>query len=528
MYLANQSLRHLFFIALLMTLFSWHQAAGQAIGGVAIEFASHDPIVRTVATEVPFELVARDTLGNVITDWDARGHTVSLTVRNSIAEVDTSIRSCYSWEDGYSWTKLAVGGAPAAQPSQFIYEVERSAFVNGRVSCVFQDSKAEAGISIEVSPAVSALNQLSPLMTFTEGDLVHYLLDITGAPYPESDTVFVQRLYELLVRPQDRYCNTITEEQRTMFTARFPQEFDATQGDAGKLFGGLTMIAGDQRYQILSRTVREKSMQAQWIQAMSMLDPMVNGTTREYYILPHSPIPFSASDLPDSTEISLAAAPDSTVLFRWERPDPSDPYTNCWQSALDTALHSDELRYAVYFFDAPTPERSIAIDSDDGGRQNQLTRSVAELHQILAYIHPHDISNYERVLWRVDATDGLTVTTSNPSPVSQLPFFRLFFLDTETDASTAPQPVTLRLHQNYPNPFNPTTVISFDLPIAMPVTLHVTDALGRDVAVLADHVMLEAGTHSLNFDAAGIPSGVYLYSLKTDDTVLSRRMIVMR
>ena len=365
-------------------------------------------------------------------------------------------------------------------------------------------------------------------MTFTEGELQHYLMEITGAPHPQSDTVFVQRLYELLVQPQDRYCNTITRDQRTMFTARFPGEFDARQGDAGTLFGGVTMVAGEQRFLILSRTVREEGSQAQWIQAMDMLNPTVNGKTQEYYVLPHAPYPFSVIELPDSTEISLAASQDSTVLFHWERPDPPDPYTMCYQSVVDPSLYSDELRYTVTFFDAPTPERSITIEADGGGLQNQLTRTVAELRQILATIHPHDISNYERVLWRVEATDGLFVTASNPSEVSQLPFFRLFFFDTETDASAVPQPVTPRLHQNYPNPVHPTTVIAFDLPGAMPVTLSVTDALGREVALLADGVRMEAGRHSLPFDAAGIPPGVYLYRLKTRDAVLTRRMVVMK
>lgn len=528
MYIGQQTLRRLLPVVSLATLVICYPAAGQAIEGVAIEFASQEPIVHTVATEVPFELVARDTLGNFITDWDTRGYSVSLNVRNSIAEVDTNISSCYSWADGYSWTKLTVGGVAAVQLSPFVFEVDRSVFVNGRAAAVFQDSKAEAGVSIEVSPTVPGLEQTSPLMTFTEGDLQSYMLDITGALYPESDTVYVQRLYELLVRPQDRYCNTITREQRTMFTARFPGEFDAREGDAGTLFSGLTMITGDKRYQLLSRTVREEGVQGQWIQASSMLDFLINGSTGEYYILPHAPNPFSVIDLQDSTEINLAASQDSTVLFRWEQPEPPDPYFNCYQSVFDTALHSDELRYTVYFFDAPTPERSITIDSDGGGLQNQLTRTVAELRQILAHIHPHDTSNYERVLWRVEATDGLTVTTSNPSGVSQLPFFRIFFFDTETDASAAPRPATFRLHQNYPNPFNPTTIILFDLPSAMPVTLSVTDALGREVATLADQVNMEAGTHSLPFDAAGIPSGVYLYSLKTKDAMLARRMVIMK
>jgi hypothetical protein len=518
MFIAKHSLQRVTPVAIMLMCLACYPAAGQVIDGVSIDFLSPDPIIETVGTEVHFELVARDTLGNVLTDWDTRGHAVSLSVLNSIAAVDTNIRSCYSWD----------GGKAAVRISPFQYSVDRSVFVNGRAAGVFQDSKAEAGIAIEVTPFVPGLTQRSPLMTFTEGDLENYMLELTGAPYPESDTVYVQRLYELLVRPQDRYCNTITREEKTMFTARFPSEFDARQGNAGDLFGGTPLIAGDQRFLLLSRTVREEGEQAQWIQALSMLNFAASGKTRDYYILPHSPNPFSVTDLPDSTEINLAATPDSTMLFSWERPSPPDPYTNCYQSVLDTARYSDELRYTVFFFDAPTPERSIAIDSDGGGLENQLTRTVTQLRTILTNLYPKGASNYARVLWRVEATDGLTITTSNPSELSQLPFYRLFFLDTETDASTAPRPSVLTLHQNYPNPFNPSTTITFSLPRMMSVSLIITDMQGREASRLVDKTDMEAGTHSLPFDADGIPSGVYTYRLETEDAVLVRTMVVMK
>ncbi|MBE0646048.1 MAG: T9SS type A sorting domain-containing protein [Bacteroidetes bacterium] len=528
MHRAINSLRRIFAVAVLATLISWHPATGQTIGGVAMEFPSQDPIVKTVATEVPFELVARDSLGNVIADWDTRGHSVVLTVHNSIAEVDTNFRSCYSWEDGYSWTKLMVGGVAATQRSSFVFEVDKSVFVNGRAAGLFQDSKAEAGITIEVSPTIPGLDQRSPLMTFTEGDLQNYMLEITGAPYPESDTVYVQRLYELLVWPQDRYCNTVVREQRTMFTARFPGEFDAREGDAGTLFGGLTMIAGMQRFLLLSRNARETGSQAQWIQAMYMQDPAVHGSTREYYVLPHAPYPFSVIDIPDSTEINLAATPDSTVVFRWERPSPPDPYTNCYQSVFDPSLYSDQLRYRVFFFDAPTPERSVEMDADGNGLQNELTCTLARLREILTALYPNGVPAYARVLWRVEASDGLYVTASNPSALSQLPFYRFFLFETETEVAAAVRPGRLTLQQNYPNPFNPTTVITFDLPKATTLTLCVTDVLGREVTLLADRVRMEAGAHSLSFNAAGIPPGVYLYRLKTTNAVLTRRMVVMK
>ncbi|MDT8323155.1 MAG: T9SS type A sorting domain-containing protein [Bacteroidota bacterium] len=159
---------------------------------------------------------------------------------------------------------------------------------------------------------------------------------------------------------------------------------------------------------------------------------------------------------------------------------------------------------------------------------NQLTRSVAELRQILAHLYPHGASRYERVLWRVEATDGLTVTTSDPSELSQLPFYRLFFLDTETDASPAPRPATLTLHQNYPNPFNPTTTIRFALSHPMTISLIVTDAWGREVTALVESESLGSGEFTRVMDASGMPSGLYFYRLETEVGTFVKKMVLIR
>lgn len=80
--------------------------------------------------------------------------------------------------------------------------------------------------------------------------------------------------------------------------------------------------------------------------------------------------------------------------------------------------------------------------------------------------------------------------------------------ETGADASEAP-PDSYRLEAAYPNPFNPTTTLSFDLPETARVRMAIFDVLGRAVRVLVDGSM-EKGTHRVTFDAAGLPSGVYL------------------
>jgi len=88
-------------------------------------------------------------------------------------------------------------------------------------------------------------------------------------------------------------------------------------------------------------------------------------------------------------------------------------------------------------------------------------------------------------------------------------------------------PVSIMLRQNYPNPFNPTTVIGFQLPDAGEVDLRVYDVLGREIAILV-HRMYSAGTHSVVFEASNLPSGIYLYRLKTGSTSLTRTMTLLR
>jgi predicted deacylase len=93
-------------------------------------------------------------------------------------------------------------------------------------------------------------------------------------------------------------------------------------------------------------------------------------------------------------------------------------------------------------------------------------------------------------------------------------------------------PDAIELLQNYPNPFNPTTVIRFTIAetqdlASLRARLRVVDILGRDVAVLVDGPM-SAGSHSVTFDATGLPSGVYLYTLEVGGMTTTKRMVLVK
>ncbi len=78
--------------------------------------------------------------------------------------------------------------------------------------------------------------------------------------------------------------------------------------------------------------------------------------------------------------------------------------------------------------------------------------------------------------------------------------------------------------KNYPNPFNPVTTITYNLPQATYVSLSVYDRLGRQVVTLVDQSM-DAGEHSVDFDASEFPSGIYFYRIKTPEKTEVRKML---
>ena len=80
---------------------------------------------------------------------------------------------------------------------------------------------------------------------------------------------------------------------------------------------------------------------------------------------------------------------------------------------------------------------------------------------------------------------------------------------------------------NYPNPFNQTTTINYQLPKDGFVTIKVYDMLGKEVATLVNETK-SGGYHSVNFDASKLTSGVYVYTITTNNFIQSKKMLLMK
>jgi spore germination protein YaaH len=87
--------------------------------------------------------------------------------------------------------------------------------------------------------------------------------------------------------------------------------------------------------------------------------------------------------------------------------------------------------------------------------------------------------------------------------------------------------ITFELAQNYPNPFNPSTSISYSIPDAEFVNIKVFNLLGEEVATLFNGYM-EAGKHTLSFDASKLNSGMYLYKITAGSFTQVKKMLLAK
>ena len=88
-------------------------------------------------------------------------------------------------------------------------------------------------------------------------------------------------------------------------------------------------------------------------------------------------------------------------------------------------------------------------------------------------------------------------------------------------------PQNFKLMQNYPNPFNPTTTIRYMLAENAHVVLSVYDVQGRKVRTLIDNRQ-KAGSHTIQFNASNLASGIYIYEIKAGSYTQMKKMILVR
>lgn len=83
------------------------------------------------------------------------------------------------------------------------------------------------------------------------------------------------------------------------------------------------------------------------------------------------------------------------------------------------------------------------------------------------------------------------------------------------------------LSQNYPNPFNPRTNIMFTLPYPAKIKLTIYNNLGNEIKILTNDYKQE-GSYNYIFDGTNISSGVYYYSLEYNNSIFTKKMLLIK
>ncbi|MFH1011345.1 MAG: right-handed parallel beta-helix repeat-containing protein [bacterium] len=148
-------------------------------------------------------------------------------------------------------------------------------------------------------------------------------------------------------------------------------------------------------------------------------------------------------------------------------------------------------------------------------------RMLAEIPGHGTTTEPHDYTYVDRFVqtdiayeYRISDVDITGRETIHEQIVSATP-------------TRAAVPLDFALHPNYPNPFNPTTTIRYDVKETGLVSLKVFDLLGREVVTLFDGET-SAGSHTVIWDAGGLPSGVYLCRMEAERFVETRKLMLLK
>ncbi len=192
---------------------------------------------------------------------------------------------------------------------------------------------------------------------------------------------------------------------------------------------------------------------------------------------------------------------DASLIKRYELPPPMPG------GEFDVRFASNRLAEIFPVGQPGMQEIHLGVMSFPITMKWKITDGSGEFHIQLAKDIDHAIAGAGSI--QIERIDGnsIMLTQRNPGSIAR--------------------PTQFSLAQNYPNPFNPTTKVSFVVSRRSFVTLVVYDALGKEVATLAQGLK-EPGDYAVSWDAGNLPSGIYVCRMTAGPFTESRKMLLVR
>ncbi len=175
---------------------------------------------------------------------------------------------------------------------------------------------------------------------------------------------------------------------------------------------------------------------------------------------------------------------------------------------------SEDVGNRVTWFDSAYAKPNGANADGVFGEPDFVTDSAVAAQNGLAEPWGTCVDPVTNTLWVADAANNRVLRFTASSPLTSV-------------ASASTHPTQFSLEQNYPNPFNPTTVVSYQLPVASNVRLAIYDILGREVAVLVNEKK-GPGSYEVTFNGASLASGFYICRINAGPYVSSRKMLLVK
>lgn len=153
-------------------------------------------------------------------------------------------------------------------------------------------------------------------------------------------------------------------------------------------------------------------------------------------------------------------------------------------------------------------------------RKTENDSTLQELSKIDGQGNSSTVSDYSYKDSNVEAGSNYTYQLADVSINGSITYH-------EEKSIAVSVPKLFELFQNYPNPFNPLTNIKFALPVAAKVKIEVFNLLGQHVATILN-ANKPAGYHVINFDANRFSSGLYFYTIQTDNFHMVKKMMLVK